>query len=67
LELNVWYELAQAFALLLVLEGLMPFLAPGRWRQLAAKLARIDDKSMRIAGGVSMLAGVALLFLLKNV
>ena len=63
----MWYELAQAFALLLVLEGLMPFLAPGRWRQLAAKLARIDDKSMRIAGGVSMLAGVALLFLLKNV
>ena len=62
----MWYELAQAFALLLVIEGIMPFLAPGRWRKMAAKLAQIDDKSMRVAGCVSMLIGVGLLFVLKN-
>lgn len=62
----MWYELAKAFALLLVLEGVMPFLAPGRWRQVAEKLAQIDDRTMRIIGGVSMLAGAGLLFLLKH-
>lgn len=62
----MWYELAKAFALLLVLEGVMPFLAPGRWRQVAERLAQIDDKTMRIIGGVSMLAGAGLLFLLKH-
>lgn len=45
----------------------MPFVAPGRWRQLAEKLAHIDDKSMRVIGAVSMLLGAGLLFVLKHV
>jgi uncharacterized protein len=63
---SMWYELAKAFCLLLVLEGIMPFVAPGRWRQVAEQLARIDDRSMRIIGAVSMLVGAVLLFLVKK-
>ncbi|MGD9662345.1 MAG: DUF2065 domain-containing protein [Porticoccaceae bacterium] len=62
----MWYELAKAFCLLLVIEGVMPFIAPGRWRQLAAKLAQIDDRTMRIIGFASMLTGAVLLFLIKH-
>lgn len=62
----MWYELAKAVCLLLVLEGVMPFIAPGRWRQMAQRLAQVDDRSMRIAGAVSMLAGAGFLYLLKH-
>jgi len=63
----MWYELAKAFCLLLVLEGIMPFVAPGRWRQVAEKLARIDDRTMRLIGAISMLVGAGLLFVVKHV
>jgi len=62
----MWYELAKAFCLLLVIEGVMPFIAPGRWRQLAARLAEMDDRTMRIIGFASMLTGALLLFLIKH-
>jgi uncharacterized protein len=62
----MWYELAKAFCLMLVLEGVMPFVAPGRWRNVAEKLAQIDDRTMRILGLTSMLIGAGALFLLKN-
>ena len=63
----MWYELAKAFCLMLVLEGVMPFIAPARWRNVAEMLARVDDRTMRIIGLVSMLIGAGSLFLLKNV
>ena len=62
----MWVDLAKAFCLMLVLEGVMPFLAPERWRNVASKLADIDDRTMRILGLVSMLLGAGLLFLLKD-
>lgn len=62
----MWYELAKAFCLMLVLEGVMPFIAPGRWRNVAEKLAQVDDRTMRIIGLASMLIGAGALFLLKN-
>ncbi len=63
----MWYELAKAFCLMLVLEGVMPFLAPARWRNMAEMLARVDDRTMRMIGLASMLIGAGLLFLLRNV
>jgi len=62
----MWDELAKAFCLMLVLEGVMPFVAPARWRDMVEKLAQVDDRSMRIIGLVSMMIGAGVLFLLKN-
>lgn len=62
----MWLDLAKAFCLVLVLEGIMPFLAPSRWRRVAQTLARVDDRTMRVLGLVSMLIGAGLLFLLRN-
>jgi len=47
----------------MVIEGIIPFLYPRRWRRLVAQLAQIDDRSMRIIGLVSMVSGVGLLLL----
>ncbi len=60
----MWENFLTAFCLLLVLEGILPFLYPGRWRQLVAVLATMDDAKLRVMGLVSMLVGLALLYLI---
>ena len=50
---------------MLVLEGMIPFLYPHRWRQLVATLATTSDKTLRMIGLVSMLAGVAILLVFR--
>ncbi len=57
--------LLQAICLVLILEGVVPFLYPGRWRGLVVKLAAVNDRELRIVGLVSMLLGAGLLRLLK--
>lgn len=61
----MWHELAIAFCLLLVLEGLMPFAAPRQWRAMLATVSQADDRQLRLAGLASMLAGVILLYLIN--
>lgn len=56
-------DLWVALALMLVLEGIIPFLSPDTLRRMLAAMAQMDDRSMRIAGLASMLAGLALLYL----
>jgi len=61
----MWHELAVAFCLMLVIEGIIPFIAPNRWRNLLAYVEQVDDKSLRMIGLVSMLFGTGMLYLLK--
>jgi uncharacterized protein len=65
-----WGELARylggAFALYLVLEGVLPFLNPGAAQRLMAKLAQTDTKQLRWGGLISMVAGLALLWMARN-
>jgi uncharacterized protein YjeT (DUF2065 family) len=61
----MWETLLAAFALMLVFEGVIPFLYPGKWRNLVATLAQISDKQLRVMGLISMLIGVSLLYLVK--
>lgn len=61
----MWLDLAKALCLVLIIEGIMPFIAPTRWRNLAQLMAQIDDRTMRIIGFTSMVIGAGLLFLLK--
>ena len=48
-------------ALMLVMEGLMPFLAPRLWRETFARLLALPDTVLRMGGLASMIAGVLLL------
>lgn len=49
------------FALMLVLEGILPFVAPKLWRETFRTLIDLKDGQLRFAGLASMLAGLALL------
>jgi len=55
--------LAAAFALMLVIEGILPFVSPGRWRGLFRMLTEMSDGQIRLAGLTSMILGLAILLL----
>ncbi|HEY6280326.1 MAG TPA: DUF2065 domain-containing protein [Burkholderiales bacterium] len=54
--------LLTAFALMLVLEGILPFLLPTIWREAFKKLTEMTDGQIRFIGLSSMLAGLLLLY-----
>ncbi len=51
--------------LVLIIEGIVPFLYPNRWKEMVAMAAEVDEKTMRIVGLVSMLSGTGLLYLIN--
>jgi len=61
----MWREIGIAVSLMLVIEGIIPFLYPGRWRQLVATLADIDNATLRLIGLGIMIAGIVLLYLIN--
>ena len=61
----MWHELGIALCLLLVIEGIIPFLYPRRWKEMVALLAQVDDRTMRAVGLLSMLMGTGLLYLIN--
>lgn len=63
---QMWREIAVAISLLLVIEGILPFLSPQSWRKMAFSVAQLDDRSLRIMGLVSMLIGVGVLYLING-
>jgi uncharacterized protein YjeT (DUF2065 family) len=62
---DFWQVFPAALALVFVIEGLLPFLSPARWRTLVASVAELDDASIRRFGLGSMLTGVVLLYLVN--
>lgn len=52
-----------ALALMLILEGAMPFLSPGLWRQVFERALRLTDGQIRFLGLSSILVGLLLLTL----
>jgi len=54
--------LLTALALMLIIEGLLPFLAPGFWRETFRRITAMSDGQLRFIGLSSMLAGLLLLF-----
>jgi uncharacterized protein YjeT (DUF2065 family) len=57
----VLQDLLTAFALLLIIEGLMPMIAPMFWQRMMQELAAVNTKNIRVGGIISMLAGASLL------
>ncbi|MGL4185076.1 MAG: DUF2065 domain-containing protein [Thiotrichaceae bacterium] len=58
-----WTDLLNALALVMIIEGLLPFASPSRLKQTYAEIAKIPDKILRIVGLLSVIAGILLLFL----
>ena len=53
--------LLAAVALVLVFEGLLPFLSPQTWREMFERATRLSDGQLRFFGLTSILVGVGLL------
>lgn len=60
--MDFWQVLPVALALMLVIEGMLPFLSPRRWRQMIVQVAGLDDRVVRNIGLGSMLLGLLLLY-----
>ncbi len=54
-----------AFALMLVLEGVLPLLVPQLWRQTFQRMVGLNDGQLRFMGLISMLGGLTLLLIFK--
>ena len=61
-----WTEILTAAALVLVIEGMLPFVRPGRYKQLVAQIVRLSDNQLRMIGLVSMIVGLLLLFVVRH-
>ncbi|MDE1886715.1 MAG: DUF2065 domain-containing protein [Gammaproteobacteria bacterium] len=61
----MWVALVTAVGLMLVIEGVMPFLNPRGFKQTLSAVTRAHDRVLRIAGLASMIAGIVLLYLAR--
>ena len=62
----MWNDLLAAIALLLVMEGILPFLNPQALRATLQQMLKLDDRALRLIGLGSMLLGLALLYWVRN-
>ncbi len=60
-----WPDLWRAMALVLVIEGIMPFLSPAVWRSAMREMTGMADRALRLMGLLSMAAGLLLLYLFR--
>ena len=61
----MWHELGIALCLVLVIEGMIPFLAPASWKEMVANIAEVDNRTLRIIGFLSMMIGTGLLYIIN--
>ncbi len=61
----MWHELLIALALVMVIEGIVPFLSPRMMRRMLLTAAEMDDRSLRIGGLIAMVLGVLTLYVVN--
>ena len=61
-----WGDLLAALALVMVIEGIVPFVSPHSLRRMLEKVSRIDDRTLRLTGLASMICGVIMLYLVRQ-
>jgi len=62
----MWHDLLLALALLLVIEGLLPFLNPAGFKQAMQMISQMNEKQLRISGFVSMMAGLLIMYIVNH-
>ncbi len=62
----MWSDFLAAVALILVIEGVMPFLSPDTMRRTMQQIAQLPDKTLRVIGLISMISGSILLYLVRQ-
>ena len=62
--MDFWQVLPVAIALVFIIEGMLPFISPNRWRTMLVMVEQMDDRMIRNVGLGSMLFGVLILYLM---
>jgi len=62
----MWQDILTAVALYLILEGMIPFVSPGRFRRTVEQIAKLGDNNLRIAGLIAMAVGLVMLFIVRS-
>ena len=57
-----WGDLGAAVALMLIIEGIMPFMNPKTFRQMLETVSQMEERSVRTLGAVWIGLGIALLY-----
>ncbi len=60
-----WHDILTAFALCLVMEGIIPFANPVRFKRIMVAMVKLNDSTLRIIGAASMAVGLVLLYLAR--
>lgn len=61
----MWDELLAAFGLMLVVEGILPFLSPDTFRQTLQRMAQLENRILRLTGLGSMGLGLLVLYVFR--
>ncbi len=61
-----WTEILTAVALVLVIEGMLPFISPARYRRMVVEITQLGDNQIRNVGLAVMVAGLLLLFVVRG-
>ncbi len=61
----MWQDFFVGVALVMVFEGILPFLSPNRYRRTLLLASQMNDKSLRAIGIASMAAGLVVLYLVR--
>jgi len=62
----MWQEILTAFSLYLIIEGMIPFVGPGFFRDTVSKIAELNDNHLRVTGLSVMAVGLLLLFVVRQ-
>ena len=61
-----WKEILTALALVFVIEGMLPFISPAKYRRMVAEIAQLRDSQIRNIGLVVMIVGLLVLFMVRR-
>jgi len=61
-----WSDLFTAMALMVIFEGIMPFIAPNKYKEFLASMQELDETMIRRIGLITMIIGLVTLYFIKN-
>ncbi len=61
-----WVEILTALALVLIIEGMLPFISPAKYRRMVLEVAQLKDGQIRNIGLVVMIVGLILLYFVRT-
>ena len=59
----IWQEILTVVSILFIIEGLIPFISPSKYKNFVSSMSKLNTNNLRILGFISVIFGVLLLVL----